>query len=311
MAASGRVPEASESFGAKVAAAVAGPGRCVPAIDPSRTSWPRGGSAMTDRACSPSGCGASRPSPGWSRWSSPRWPSSSGCGSAGVAALESVLDAARSAGLLAIADAKRGDIGSTMEAYARAWLDPDSPLRADAVTAAPYLGLGALQPAFDLAGSTGRGVLVVVPGAPTPRVGRCRRPAPGRQGPAVEDMLLAGIAELNGGGAIPSGTVGAVVGATLGPSAFGLADLGGVILAPGVGAQGGTAAGVGALFGECPPGSVLASSSRSLLAAGPDRDRPREAAMQGQGRDGRRARRGRDPGSAVGGRQVLGELEER
>jgi orotidine-5'-phosphate decarboxylase len=202
------------------------------------------------------------------------------CGSAGMAALEALLEEARSAGLLVIADAKRGDIGSTMEAYARAWLDPGSPLRADAVTAAPYLGLGALQPMVDLAGETGRGVVVVARSS-NPE-GRSLQEArtDGGSGPAVEDMLLAGIADLNRGGRVPAGTVGAVVGATLGPSRFHLAELGGVILAPGVGAQGGTASGVGALFGECPPGSVLASSSRSLLACGPAVPALREAAMK-------------------------------
>ena len=70
-------------------------------------------------------------------------------GSAGLAALEEVLAAGRQAGLLVIADAKRGDIGSTMEAYAEAWLDPASPLAADAVTAVAYLGMGALRPAFE------------------------------------------------------------------------------------------------------------------------------------------------------------------
>jgi orotidine-5'-phosphate decarboxylase len=202
------------------------------------------------------------------------------CGSAGVAALEAVLEEARSAGLLVIADAKRGDIGTTMEAYAQAWLDPDSPLRADAVTAAPYLGLGALQPMIDLAGATGRGVLVVARSSnPEGRSLQEARTDRGR-GPAVEDMVLSGIAELNGSGRIPPGTVGAVVGATLGPSEFRLADLGGVILAPGVGAQGGTAAGVGALFGACPAGSVLASSSRSLLTMGPDVTALAEAAAK-------------------------------
>jgi orotidine-5'-phosphate decarboxylase len=197
------------------------------------------------------------------------------CGSAGMAALEALLEEARSAGLLVIADAKRGDIGSTMEAYARAWLDPGSPLRA-----APYLGLGALQPMVDLAGETGRGVVVVARSS-NPE-GRSLQEArtDGGSGPAVEDMLLAGIADLNRGGRVPAGTVGAVVGATLGPSRFHLAELGGVILAPGVGAQGGTASGVGALFGECPPGSVLASSSRSLLACGPAVPALREAAMK-------------------------------
>ncbi len=69
----------------------------------------------------------------------------------GMASLESVLSAARDAGLLVIADAKRGDIGPTMSAYASAWLDPVGPLAADAVTVLPYMGIGSLRPTFDLA----------------------------------------------------------------------------------------------------------------------------------------------------------------
>src|ERR1700724_66839 len=72
-------------------------------------------------------------------------------GAAGIAVLETLIRDAQEAGLLVIADAKRGDIGSTMEAYASTWLDPQNPLCADAVTATPYLGLGSLQPMFDLA----------------------------------------------------------------------------------------------------------------------------------------------------------------
>jgi orotidine-5'-phosphate decarboxylase len=192
------------------------------------------------------------------------------CGAAGVGALESVIGAARDAGLLVIADAKRGDIGSTMEAYASAWLDPTSPLAADAVTAHPYLGVGGLQPMIDLAGATGRGVIVVARSSnPEGRTLQQARTDDGN-GPAVEDMILAAIAELNRLGRVPPGTVGAVIGATLPPSDYRLADLGGVILAPGLGAQGGTADQVRALFSDCPAGSVLASSSRSLLAEGPD-----------------------------------------
>ncbi|HEY7946966.1 MAG TPA: orotidine-5'-phosphate decarboxylase [Acidimicrobiales bacterium] len=191
------------------------------------------------------------------------------CGSAGMAALESVMDAARSAGLIVIADAKRADIGSTMEAYASAWLDPASPLCADAVTAVPYLGLGALQPMFDLAGAHGRGVIVVARSSnPEGRVLQQASTGSGR-GPSVEDMVLRGIAALNHGGLHPPGTVGAVVGATLPPSQFRLAGLGGTILAPGVGAQGATAREVSTLFAGCPRGSVLASASRSVLRAGP------------------------------------------
>jgi orotidine-5'-phosphate decarboxylase len=83
-------------------------------------------------------------------------------------------------------------------------------------------------------------------------------------------MLLAQIAETNRAGPVPPGTVGAVVGATLQPSTFPLPELGGVILAPGVGAQGAGPAEVARLFAGCPPGSVLASVSRSVLSAGPD-----------------------------------------
>ncbi len=66
-------------------------------------------------------------------------------GSAGFAALEEVMATARAAGLLVIADAKRGDIGSTMDAYGEAWLTPGSPLEADAMTANPFLGVRTLD----------------------------------------------------------------------------------------------------------------------------------------------------------------------
>jgi orotidine-5'-phosphate decarboxylase len=191
-------------------------------------------------------------------------------GARGMAALESVLAAARAADLLVIGDAKRGDIGTTSAAYASAWLDPASTLRVDAMTVAPYLGLGALRPILDLAGQHGRGVIVVVRSS-NPE-GRSLQLAvtDGGRGPAVEDMLLGEIAALNHGGELPKGTVGAVIGATLAPSSFDLATLGGTILAPGVGAQGGTANEVAALFAGCPAGSVVASASRSLLSQGPD-----------------------------------------
>jgi orotidine-5'-phosphate decarboxylase len=205
-------------------------------------------------------------------------------GSAGMAVLEEVLAACRQSGLLAIADAKRGDIGSTMEAYASAWLDPASPLVADAMTALAYLGLGALRPAFDLAAASGRGVVVVVrssnPEGRALQEARTAGAVPAARGPAVEDMLLADIAALNHGGLPTAGTVGAVIGATRSPSEFDLAGLGGIILAPGVGFQGGTAAGAARLFAGCATGTVLPSVSRSLLVAGPDPVALREAAAK-------------------------------
>ncbi len=205
-------------------------------------------------------------------------------GSAGLAVLEEVLVACRDAGLIAIADAKRGDIGSTMEAYASAWLDPASPLAADAMTALAYLGMDALQPAFDLAAAGGRGVIVVVRSSnPEGRSLQCARTAgPGGDpsGPTVEDMLLADIAERNHGGLPRPGTVGAVVGATRSPSDFDLSGLGGVILAPGVGFQGASAEDAGRLFAGCVPGTVLPNVSRSLLVSGPDVVALREAAAR-------------------------------
>jgi len=209
-------------------------------------------------------------------------------GSAGLAALEDVLAQARSSGALVIADAKRGDIPSTSAAYARAWLDDGSPLRADAVTVTPYMGLGALGPFVTTAHATGRGVFVVARGS-NPE-GRGIQTATMRGGATVEDALLAGIAELNGAppdgpraGVDPEhrrGSVGAVVGANLEPSAFDLARLGGPILAPGIGAQGATAGDLRTRFGSCRPGTVLANVSRSLLGAGPGVGALRDAARQ-------------------------------
>ena len=82
-------------------------------------------------------------------------------GSAGYAVLEETIGDLRSAGCLVVSDAKRGDIGSTMAGYATAWLADGSPLLSDAVTVSPYLGVGALRPALELAEETGRGVFVL------------------------------------------------------------------------------------------------------------------------------------------------------
>jgi orotidine-5'-phosphate decarboxylase len=188
-------------------------------------------------------------------------------GSAGLAELERLLVDAAGAGLIVLADAKRGDIDTTAAAYAEAWLAEGSPLAADAVTVHPYLGLAALAPLIRVGGSTGRGVIVVTRSS-NPE-GRLLQEAMTRSGVSVEDSILAEIAEWNGSAGVPSGTVGAVIGATLEKSAFPLSQLGGVILAPGLGAQGATAQDVAARFAGAAPGSVLASTSRGLLAAGP------------------------------------------
>jgi orotidine-5'-phosphate decarboxylase len=189
-------------------------------------------------------------------------------GAGGMEVLERLSADASAAGLMLIADAKRGDIDTTSAAYADAWLREDSPLAADAVTAHPYLGLGALAPMVRLAADNARAVLVVTRSS-NPE-GRALQQATTAEGTAVEDMLLGEIAALNASPEIPAGTVGAVIGATLEASTFPLSQLRGVVLAPGLGTQGAGPADVAARFRDCEPGTVLPSASRALLNAGPD-----------------------------------------
>ncbi|GAA4356751.1 orotidine-5'-phosphate decarboxylase [Microbacterium rhizosphaerae] len=187
-------------------------------------------------------------------------------GSAGYAALEDVLAAARAAGLLVIADAKRGDIGSTMDAYARAWLTPGSSLEADALTVSPYLGVGALAGSFDVAAEHGKGLFVLA-ATSNPEGASLQAAGAGDRSVAAQ---VAGEVGARNGGAHP-GSFGLVVGATLDRAAFGLTDElleGTPILAPGFGFQGARAEDLSSLFGAV-AGSVVASESRSILSAGP------------------------------------------
>jgi orotidine-5'-phosphate decarboxylase len=202
-------------------------------------------------------------------------------GSAGYAALERFIALARDRGFLVLADAKRGDIGSTSEAYARAWLDPSSPLCVDAVTVTAYLGLAALDPFLSVASEHGKGVIVVA--RSSNHEGTIVQSAATANGATVADHLLAEIAALNErAGHAPYGGVGAVVGGTTAAGGFDVARLGGPILAPGFGAQGATADDFPRLYGTCPPGTVLASVSRDILRAGPDPERLGEAAATWQ-----------------------------
>lgn len=206
-------------------------------------------------------------------------------GSRGVAALEDVLAAARAASTLTVLDVKRGDIGSTMAAYADAYLRDGSPLAADAVTVSPYLGFGSLQPAVDLALGSGRGlfVLCLTSNKEGAEVQHARRGA-GADVETVAAQVAREAALLNGpavdaGDAL--GSVGLVVGATIGDAAArtgtNLAAVRGPLLAPGVGAQGAGPAELAAVFGAARR-QVLASSSRGVLRAGPDVAALRDAA---------------------------------
>ncbi|MDL9979786.1 orotidine-5'-phosphate decarboxylase [Microbacterium candidum] len=188
-------------------------------------------------------------------------------GSAGFAALEDVLAAARAAGLLVIADAKRGDIGSTMDAYGRAWLTPGSPLEADALTVSPYLGVGALSGTFDVAAQHGKGLFVLA-ATSNPEGAVLQSAAAGER--TVAAQVAAEVGERNGGAQL--GSFGLVVGATLDRGAFGLTDevlSGTPILAPGFGFQGARPADLGRLF-DAVAVNVVASESRSILSAGPE-----------------------------------------
>jgi orotidine-5'-phosphate decarboxylase len=196
-------------------------------------------------------------------------------GSRGVAVLERVVSQARERGALVLTDAKRGDIGSTMAAYAATYLDKDSPLFSDAVTVSPYLGFGSLRPALDAAAVSGAGVFVLAltsnpEGAEVQRAARA-------DGRTVAQTMLDHIAAENAG-ADPLGSVGAVVGATLGEAQADLA-VNGPLLAPGVGAQGATPADLPGVFGAALP-NVLPSVSRDVLRHGPDVTALRAAAAR-------------------------------
>ncbi|MDG4798499.1 orotidine-5'-phosphate decarboxylase [Micromonospora sp. WMMD1082] len=187
-------------------------------------------------------------------------------GSQGVAVLESTIRQLRDRGSLVLLDVKRGDIGSTVNAYASAYLDPSSPLYVDAITASPFLGVGSLAPMFELAAEHGGGVFVLALTS-NPEGASVQR-ARGADGRLVAQTVIDEISQLNAG-AQPLGSIGAVVGATVGETGCDLSAVNGPLLAPGLGAQGATAADLRVVFGSALP-NVLPAYSREVLAAGPD-----------------------------------------
>ncbi len=187
------------------------------------------------------------------------------CGPEGVRTLARVIRRAREAGLIVICDAKRGDIGSTAEAYAAAYIageDPDAaPFAADALTVNPYLGEDTLDPFVRLAHERGAGVYVLVrtsnkgAGVFQDRVADSQPIY--RHVASVVEKLAASTA-----GADAYGCVGAVVGATYPRE---LRELRGAmphapLLVPGFGSQGGTAADVAGAFGEDGLGALVNNS---------------------------------------------------
>ncbi|RZU74798.1 orotidine-5'-phosphate decarboxylase [Micromonospora kangleipakensis] len=187
-------------------------------------------------------------------------------GARGVGILESTIRQLRDSGSLVLLDVKRGDIGSTVSAYASAYLDPSSPLYVDAITASPYLGVGSLAPMFELAAAHGGGVFVLA--LTSNPEGTSVQRAVTADGRTVAQTVIDEISQLNRG-AEPLGSFGLVVGATIGDTGHDLSAVNGPLLAPGLGAQGGTAADLRNVFGSSLP-SVLPSYSREVLHAGPD-----------------------------------------
>ncbi|WP_328355368.1 orotidine-5'-phosphate decarboxylase [Mycobacterium sp. NBC_00419] len=185
-------------------------------------------------------------------------------GSAGFAVLERTTAALQESGVLVLADAKRGDIGSTMAAYAQAWAG-DGPLAADAVTASPYLGFGSLQPLLDTAAAHGRGVFVLA-ATSNPEGASVQRAQVGER--TVAQSIVDAAATVNRAALPQPGSVGVVIGATL-DQVPDVSDLGGPVLVPGVGAQGGRPESLGGL-GGARPGQLLPAVSREILRAGPD-----------------------------------------
>jgi orotidine-5'-phosphate decarboxylase len=197
-------------------------------------------------------------------------------GARGVAVLERTIEVCREAGALVVLDVKRGDIGSTAQAYADAYLDPSSPIAADAITASPFLGFGSLAPMLDTARKHDAGVFVLA--LTSNPEGPQFQHAIGADGRSVAGTVLDSLRTANEGAA-PLGSFGAVVGATIGDAPGVDLDIGGPLLVPGIGAQGGTADDVRRIFAGVLD-TVLPSSSREILGAGPDRAALRAAAEQ-------------------------------
>ena len=202
-------------------------------------------------------------------------------GAAGYAALERVLAEARDAGLIVIADVKRGDIGTSVEAYGQAWLTPGSALEADAMTISAYQGLGSIAGVLEAAEFTGKGAFVLA-ATSNPEAAAIQRAVlqqSSRAGSTVAQAVTSGVVAWNQGRADAStrtlGSVGVVLGATIDLRSSGI-DLdvdpprpGLPVLAPGFGHQGAELRDLRAIFGSLAAG-VIVSESRSILGAGPD-----------------------------------------
>jgi orotidine-5'-phosphate decarboxylase len=202
-------------------------------------------------------------------------------GAAGYAALERVLAEARDAGLVVIADAKRGDIGTSVDAYGDAWLRPGSSLEADAMTISAFQGLGSIEQVMHRADAAGKGLFVLA-ATSNPEAAAIQRAVlqqSSRAGATVAAAICSGVSEWNRGrpdaASRPIGSIGVVLGATVDLRASGIDIESGPVrpllpvLAPGFGHQGGELSELRGTFGSLSAG-VIVSESRSILSAGAD-----------------------------------------
>jgi len=199
-------------------------------------------------------------------------------GANGYRVLEELFEAAREQGFLVIADVKRGDVGTTLEAYADAWLDPASPLAADAMTLNPFQGFDTLRHPLEMAARLGKGlfVLAATSNPESASIQTARRVRGSQEGKTVAGGIAARAANWNrehGNGGI--GSVGVVLGGTVDFDFLGidLDDLAtGVrtpVLAPGFGHQGADLTRLADIYGPASPATVV-TASRSLLDQGQD-----------------------------------------
>ena len=271
--------EASETFGARLAQVFVERGHLCVGIDPH--SWLLTEWGLPDSAAGAESFGRSVVAAAAGRVGmlKPQVAFFERFGSSGYVALERVLADARDAGLLVIADVKRGDLGTSVEAYADAWLTPGSSLEVDAITVHPFMGVGSLDSPFQIAAAHGKGLFVLAATSnPEAFVIQQARVAHGEfTGLTVAQAVLADVAARNArSGAVGLGSFGVVLGATLNLANFGI-DTSSVpakaltpVLAPGFGHQGGDIMDLISIYGEY-AGGVIVSESRSVLSSGPVR----------------------------------------
>jgi orotidine-5'-phosphate decarboxylase len=276
-------PQAGASFGDRLAVALAAHGRLCVGIDPHAAllrDWGLPDTAAGAREFGLRVVDAAAPAVGIVK---PQVAFFERFGSAGYAVLEEVIRAARSAGLLVIADAKRGDIGTSVAAYAEAWLSSGSPLESDAMTVSAFQGVGSLEGPMTRAESSGKGlfVLAVTSNPEAAAIQSASATTGGERGTVASVRTVAGLI-IDDVSAFNRrqpehalGSIGLVLGATADLAAFGvgvdrlLGQNSAPILAPGFGVQGARIEDAARIYGAA-LSAVIVSESRSILESGPE-----------------------------------------